>query len=557
MEFPEKVRRLSRSLDSQMANKFTESSEELPNHLQWTMSKDIFQKVLSGASWLSKSTTIQNGKQTETQQLLNAKNRNFSYNEIFPGITAANRPHLTGSHFRRAIWASKSNLPYALDPNDPVTISDVCRTATPLIPIAEHEDGVSWVGATFLLINAALGIGILNFPAAYSQAGGILLATIIQFLMVAIIILTMLILAHCSDINQDVTYHDVLMSMCGRKAQKLAAISITCTCYGVCVAIFIIIGDQLDRMFLAIFGPTFCHHWYLERHFTIPVAAFMLVLPICYFKTVDFLRYVGSLGIFAMLYPVFLTVYGFFKLDVKDVEIKTEPDNISEVLVVVPVLCFAYQCQEVVVPVYSCMKHRNIPNFAKSCTAAMCFLIVIYSIIGCFGYLTFGSAVSPNVMKMYNADDPVVMIGIGALIIKMVVTYPVLALCGRGAVDGLYSELFRLSAADFVNGERKRRIIIVSVWFGASLLLSLYTNSIGTVIHSLGAISSANIFIYPGLCLMKVVLQTDPEVQQWKSIFLILCAILLAALGAFFAGIILTDTFYSNHSNSGNELLCS
>lgn len=61
----------------------------------------------------------------------------------------------------------------------------------------------------------------------------------------------------------------------------------------------------------------------------------------------------------------------------------------------------------------------------------MSFLVVIYSIIGCFGYLTFGSVVSPNVMKMYDAEDPVVMIGIGALIIKMVVTYPVLALCGR------------------------------------------------------------------------------------------------------------------------------
>ena len=64
--------------------------------------------------------------------------------------------------------------------------------------------------------------------------------------MVVLIILTMLILAHCSDINQDVTYHDVLMSMCGRRAQKLAAVSIMCTSYGVCVAIFIIIGDQLD-----------------------------------------------------------------------------------------------------------------------------------------------------------------------------------------------------------------------------------------------------------------------------------------------------------------------
>ena len=61
----------------------------------------------------------------------------------------------------------------------------------------------------------------------------------------------------------------------------------------------------------------------------------------------------------------------------------------------------------------------------------MSFLVLIYSIIGCFGYLTFGSNVLPNVMKMYDAKDPVVMIGIGALIIKMVVTYPVLALCGR------------------------------------------------------------------------------------------------------------------------------
>ncbi|KFM78404.1 putative sodium-coupled neutral amino acid transporter 7, partial [Stegodyphus mimosarum] len=196
-----------------------------------------------------------------------------------------------------------------------------------------------------------------------------------------------------------------------------------------------------------------------------------------------------------MLYPVFLTVYGYFKLDIKNVHIKTEPDNISQLLVSVPVLCFAYQCQEVVVPVYSCMKNRTLGNFTKSCCLSMSFLIVIYSTIGCFGYLTFGSVVTPNVMKMYDAEDPVVMIGIGALIVKMVVTYPVLALCGRGAVDGLYSELFRLSAADFVNGEKRRRIIIASVWFGTTLLLALYTSNIGIVIHALGSISSANIFI--------------------------------------------------------------
>lgn len=55
---------------------------------------------------------------------------------------------------------------------------------------------------------------------------------------------------------------------------------------------------------------------------------------------------------------------------------------------------------------------------------------------------------------------------------------------------------------------------------------------------------------------MRVVLQTDPDLQQWKSNFLIVGAILLAALGAFFAGIILVDTFLGN-SNSVNESLCS
>ncbi|GBO25256.1 hypothetical protein AVEN_15924-1 [Araneus ventricosus] len=149
---------------------------------------------------------------------------------------------------RRALWPSRNNnLPANLNPLDTVTISDVCRSATPLIPpIPEHEDGVSWVTASFLLINAALGIGILNFPAAYDLAGGVVAATCVQLLMLVLIVLTMLILAHCSDVNLDVTYHDVLLSMCGRGAQKLAAVSITCTCYGVCVAIFIIIGDQLD-----------------------------------------------------------------------------------------------------------------------------------------------------------------------------------------------------------------------------------------------------------------------------------------------------------------------
>lgn len=59
--------------------------------------------------------------------------------------------------------------------------------------------------------------------------------------------ITMMVLAYCSDVKGDTTYHDVLMTTVGRRAQQLAAASILVTCFGVSITFLIIIGDQYDR----------------------------------------------------------------------------------------------------------------------------------------------------------------------------------------------------------------------------------------------------------------------------------------------------------------------
>lgn len=544
-----------------MVAKGGHSSVDPPRLFQCeSATKDIFQKVFERATWFTRSYHVHG---VENRPLLENRNRTVSYNEpsvyrpVGMGRGNARNVGTKGVHIRHPLLSRQPSFTFSAAQRS-VSISDVCRTVTPLPPLPETKEGMSWISATFLLISSALGIGILNFPNAYNQAGGIFSATLIQLVMVCLIITTMMILAHCSDINSDVTYHDVLMSMCGRKAQKLAAVSIICTCYGCCVAVLIIIGDQFDRLYYTFFGSTFCHSWYLERIFTIPVISICLVLPMCYSKRVEFLRHAGSIGIFAMLYPVFLTVYGYVKHDVEPGTIKTQPDNLSQFFAVVPVLCFAYQCQEVTVPIYSCMKERTLGNFAKACFISMGFLLIVYSIIGCCGYLTFGSFVSPNVMKMYNASDPIVMIGVGALIVKMIVTYPVMALCGRGAVDGLYSELRGLSPAEFLSGEKKRRIVIVTLWFSSTLVFALYTKSIGSVIQLLGSVSCANIFIYPGVCLMMLVLMKDPDLKKYKSLLQVTGAIALAAFGAFCFGVVLINAIITLlRAEVQEEILCS
>lgn len=46
--------------------------------------------------------------------------------------------------------------------------------------IVDLQTGVSWGVAAFLLVNTALGAGMLNYPYAYNQIGGVLPAALMQ-----------------------------------------------------------------------------------------------------------------------------------------------------------------------------------------------------------------------------------------------------------------------------------------------------------------------------------------------------------------------------------------
>lgn len=83
------------------------------------------------------------------------------------------------------------------------------------------------------------------------------------------------------------------------------------------------------------------------------------------------------------------------------------------------------------VPVYACMEDRSMKSFGKVTALAIGILFVLYCTAGTYGYMTFGSRVSPDIMQLYDAKDPLVLIGIIALVVKMITTYPPMIVCGR------------------------------------------------------------------------------------------------------------------------------
>lgn len=103
-------------------------------------------------------------------------------------------------------------------------------------------------------------------------------------------------------------------------------------------------------------------------------------------------------------------------------------------IAIIPVICFAYQTHEIVVPVYASMKTRTVRNFTKTTALTLTILFVLYSVAATFSYLTFGVNVSSDIMMMYDTKQPIVLFGTCALVIKMITTYPSILFCGRNAL---------------------------------------------------------------------------------------------------------------------------
>ena len=76
----------------------------------------------------------------------------------------------------------------------------------------------------------------------------------------------------------------------------------------------------------------------------------------------------------------------------------------TDLFLVVPDICFGYQCHVSVIPIYSCMRHRTIRHFSVASVAAIAVCAFCYTMAGTFGYLSFGALVDNDILMSYSAN---------------------------------------------------------------------------------------------------------------------------------------------------------
>ena len=213
-----------------------------------------------------------------------------------------------------------------------------------------NPGGTNDLFTVFLIVNAALGAGLLNFPKAFDESGGILCAVLVQLFLIVFIVIALNILAYAADKSASgglsATLQDVIGQTNGRVAKILVSFAVVVYCFGTTVTFLIMIGDQYDRIFLSLVGEDFDKHFYMNRDFTMFVTGTFVILPLCFSKRIDFLRIPSLFGVVAIVYLVGLIIYEYYYGNFIHGPIKYGPDNWTDVFLVVPDICFGYQVRK-------------------------------------------------------------------------------------------------------------------------------------------------------------------------------------------------------------------
>jgi len=208
----------------------------------------------------------------------------------------------------------------------------------------------------------------------------------------------------------------------------------------------------------------------------------------------------SSVGVVSVIYVTILIIVQYYQGKYIPGEIKTHPTNWTDVFLVVPTICFGYQCHVSVIPIYSCFKKRTVKQFSASAGLALSICVFTYTVAATYGYWTFGSNIESDILESYDARDPYVLLAIIAISIKTYTTYPILSFCGNAAVSDLWVDSREAEGVLQLDPrvKEKFRVVSITLWFIGSLILAVLMPNIGSVIQLLGSLAAVFIFIFPG-----------------------------------------------------------
>uniref|UniRef100_A0A663MI30 Solute carrier family 38 member 8 n=1 Tax=Athene cunicularia TaxID=194338 RepID=A0A663MI30_ATHCN len=307
------------------------------------------------------------------------------------------------------------------------------------------------------------------------------------------------VLGYAAALSAQPTYQGVVRAVCGAAAGKLCEVCFLLNLFMISVALLRVVGDQLEKLCDYLYpngtlsGAPPPPPWYVDQRFTLSALCIFVIFPLSVPREIGFQKYSSILGTLAACYLTLVIILKYHLQGWGGVF----PASL-------PPLPYphALQCHEACVAIYSSMRNQSFSHWVAVSVLSMLICLLIYSLTGIYGYLTFGEAVASDVLMSYPGNDPVVIVARLLFGVSIVTIYPIVVLLGRSVVWDLWA-LPKHGAMGVPEAhERRSRVALTVAWMAATLAIALFVPDIGKVIELIGGISAFFIFIFPGLCLV-------------------------------------------------------
>lgn len=401
----------------------------------------------------------------------------------------------------------------------------------------------SFAGASFNMMTAIMGSGILGLAYAMRHSGIIPFTLLMIFMAVCSIYAIHLLLKLCTltGIN---TYEGLGVKAFGKAGKIAVSVSILIQNIGATTSYMVIAGDLLPDLMRVYTGEDNDTETpiYVDRTFLLCLVAGVVVFPLTSLRRIGFLAYTSTVSVlFMTLFTVMVIVkkwttscplpvndnstlstldfsssssssssspFPSFASNIVALDSnRTDSSSCTAQLVslttdfffVLPTMAFSFVCHTALLPIYAELKKpsqqrmQSVANFAVS----TCF--TLYFAAGLFGYLTFYDAVDSDLLKSYSFErtDTLVCVVRTAFVIAVILTAPGVCFPARKTILLLlfpntpFSWFLHYSLTIFL--------------VGLTLVLALFVPDIKNVFGLAGATSSVSLmFILPALFYLKI-----------------------------------------------------
>nr|XP_032606301.2 putative sodium-coupled neutral amino acid transporter 8 isoform X3 [Taeniopygia guttata] len=423
--------------------------------------------------------------------------------------------------------------------------------ARPLLPAPGgsaglSSPGLSSAGAVFILLKSALGAGLLSFPWAFGRAGGAVPALLVELGSLVFLVSGLAVLGYAAARSAQPTYQGVVRAVCGPAVGKLCEVCFLLNLFMIAVALLRVVGDQLEKLCDSLYpketlsGAPQLPPWYVDQRFTLSALCVLVIFPLSVPREIGFQKYSSILGTLAACYLTLVVILKYYlqaeSLRLTEPPQPSRPSSWTSIFSVIPTICFGFQCHEACVAIYSSMRNQSFSHWVTVSVLSMLICLLIYSLTGLYGYLTFGEAVASDVLMSYPGNDPLVIVARLLFGISIVTIYPIVVLLGRSVVKDLWAAPKRGAVAVSEAHERRSRVALTVTWMAATLGIALFVPDIGKVIELIGGISAFFIFIFPGKRLCLVCVTGTRSLGPRKKAALIAWGVLSVLGGAFVCG---------------------